>query len=68
MRDFCGTVTYYGIVFDVSWDTKTKIVYVNKSKSSLNLDISYKNFTAESKEEALIVAGDVLRRSFGDPL
>jgi len=66
MREFCGTVKHYGIGFDVHWDTETKIVYVSKSNSKLPHDMAYKNFTAESKDDALVVAIDILRKTFGD--
>lgn len=68
MREFCGTVKYSGVVFDIHWDTETKIVYVSKSNSKFPLDLMYKNFTAESKDDAKIVAKDILKKTFGDEL
>lgn len=65
-RQYCGVVKYYGIVFDVYWDTEVKTVHVTRANSSAPIDIGFGYSTAETKEEAPGIAITVLKKEFGE--
>ena len=65
-REYCGVVKYYGILFDVYWDSEAKTVHVTRVNSSAPIDIGFGYSTAETKDKAPEIAMAVLKNEFGE--
>lgn len=63
--ELCGTIEYYAVPFEVYWDLRDKTVTVKMPNNPRFPPIHNREYTAESKEDALNVAIKILKKEFG---
>jgi hypothetical protein len=61
--EYCGTIKYCSIQFDVYWNSRTKDVYASNVKH-ITLFNTLGNAISETKENALKVAHEILKKAF----